>query len=193
MEKTAIETFCPASVQEWRRWLKKNHRSKPAVWLMLYKKDSDKPVIRWSDAVDEALCFGWVDSKRKPLDEEKFLQFFSLRKPRGTWSKINKEKVKQLIGEGRMTEAGMASVELAKKNGSWSILDAVEKLTIPKDLAAAFKKEPGSKSYFKRLSKSVRKMMLQWLVLARRPETRQKRIDEIARLAAKHQKPKQFQ
>jgi uncharacterized protein YdeI (YjbR/CyaY-like superfamily) len=186
------ETFCPKSQKDWRQWLKKNHRLKESVWLILYKKGSEKPTINWSEAVNEALCFGWVDSKRKPFDEEKFLQFFSKRKPKGTWSKINKEKVQQLTASGMMTKAGFDSIETSKQNGSWTILDDVEAFKIPKDLAKAFKSQPGSKDYFLSLSKSVRKMRLQWLVLAKRPETRQKRIDEIAELAAKGMRPKQF-
>ena len=192
MQKKDVETFCPASQQEWRQWLKKNHKSKPSIWLILYKKESNKPIIGWSGAVDEALCFGWVDSKRKPFDEEKFLQFFSRRKSKGTWSKVNKEKVRQLIEEGRMTKAGFDSIETAKQNGSWIILDDVEELKIPKDLTKEFKTQPGSKDYFLSLSKSAKKSILQWLVLAKRPETRQKRIDEIAELAAQKLKPKQF-
>jgi uncharacterized protein YdeI (YjbR/CyaY-like superfamily) len=192
MIKESIETFCPTSQQDWRRWLKKNHRSKPFIWLILYKKQSSKPVIQWSAAVNEALCFGWVDGKRKTVDDEKFMQFFCKRKPKGTWSKINKEKIRHLIAEGLMTKAGLESIELAKQNGSWTILDDVEELKIPTDLSKEFKSHPGSKDFFSGLSKSVKKMMLQWIVLAKRPETRQKRILEIAELAAKKMKPKQF-
>jgi uncharacterized protein YdeI (YjbR/CyaY-like superfamily) len=192
MPNEEIESFCPSSQQEWRRWLKQNHSSKQSVWLILYKKESRKPTIRWSDAVDEALCFGWVDSKRKPLDEEKFIQFFSRRKSNGTWSKVNKGKIERLIAEGLMTKAGLMCIDAARQNGSWTILDDVEELKIPKDLTKEFKTQPGSKDYFKSLSKSVRKMILQWLVLAKRPETRQKRITEIAALAAERLKPKQF-
>jgi uncharacterized protein YdeI (YjbR/CyaY-like superfamily) len=142
--------------------------------------------------VEEALCFGWIDSTRRPLDKERFLQFFSKRKPKGTWSKVNKEKVKQLIADGLMTKAGLESIETAKQNGAWTILDTVEELTIPKDLEKEFKAHPGSKKYFMSLSKSVKKMMLHWLVMAKRPETRQKRITEIAEQAGKGMKPKQF-
>jgi len=192
MQKPEKETFCPTSQQDWRKWLKKNHKSKQSVWLILYKKESKKPVIRWSEAVDEALCFGWVDSKRRPVDEEKFTQFFSRRKPTGTWSRINKEKIRYLIAKRLMAKAGLMSVETAKKNGSWTILDGVEELVIPPDLAKEFKTQTGSKEYFLSLSKSIRKMILQWVVFAKRPETRQKRIKEIAELAALKLKPKQF-
>lgn len=192
MKEETIETICPTSVQKWRQWLQKNHNKKQSVWLIYYKKESSKPTFSWSDAVDEALCFGWIDSVRKPIDEEKFIQFFSKRKAKSTWSKINKEKVQRLIDEGRMTKAGLESIKTAKQNGSWSMLDSVEALTIPPDLKKEFKAKGGSKEYFESLSRSARKAILQWLVLARRPETRQKRISEIAELAAQGLKPKQF-
>ncbi|HEY5824479.1 MAG TPA: YdeI/OmpD-associated family protein [Cyclobacteriaceae bacterium] len=192
MQKKEIETFRPTSQQAWRQWLKQNHRSQESVWLILYKKEANKPTINWSDAVDEALCFGWVDSKRKPFDEEKFLQFFSKRKPNGTWSKVNKEKIERLIAAEQMTKAGLKVIEAAKQNGSWTILDEVEKLIIPKDLTKEFKAWPGSKDFFLSLSKSVRKAILQWLVLAKQQETRQRRMSEIAELASQELRPKQF-
>ena len=192
MQKKEIETFCPASRQEWRLWLKENHSSKQSVWLVYYKKKSNVPSITYSDAVDEALCFGWIDSVKKTLDDEKFMQFFCKRKPNSVWSKVNKGKVQRLIDEGLMNKAGFESIETAKQNGSWAILDDVEELKIPKDLEKAFKAKQGSKDFFLSLSKSVRKSILQWLVLAKRPETRQKRIDEITELAAQKLKPEQF-
>lgn len=192
MQKKETETFYPASREAWRKWLKKNHASKQSIWLVQYKQKSSKPTITWSEAVEEALCFGWIDSTRKTIDEEKFIQFFGRRKPNSTWSKINKEKIKRLIDEGFMTKAGHASIETAKQNGSWSILDEVEELKIPKDLAKEFKTQPGSREFFLSLSRSVKKSMLQWITLAKRPETRQKRIAEIAAYAGKKLKPKQF-
>jgi uncharacterized protein YdeI (YjbR/CyaY-like superfamily) len=185
MPKKDIETFYPANRLEWRRWLKTNHAKKQSVNLIMYKKESNKPTINWSEAVDEALCFGWVDSTRRPLDAEKFMQLFSRRKPAGTWSKINKEKIKQLIDKGLMTPAGLDCIEKAKQNGSWTILDEVEELIIPKDLEKAFRQQPGSKKHFLSLSKSVRKSLLHQLVLAKRPETREKRIGMIVGLGGK--------
>ncbi|WP_018344087.1 YdeI/OmpD-associated family protein [Cytophaga aurantiaca] len=190
MSAEEIKTFYPKSRKAWRQWLSKYHRSEQSVWLLLYKKESGKPSISWSDAVEEALCFGWIDSKRKSLDAESFIQFFCQRKPKGTWSKVNKEKVLQLIEDGLMTERGLESIEKAKQNGSWVILDEVEELTIPIDLGKAFKAHKGSKDYFLSLSKSVRKMILYWVVSAKREETRQKRITEIVERAAQGLKPK---
>lgn len=192
MQKNEIETFCPAGRQAWRKWLTENHDSKQAVWLVYRKKQSNLPTVTWSEAVEEALCFGWIDSLKKRLDEETFLQFFCKRKPGSTWSKINKGKVKQLIEQELITEAGHKAIEIAKANGSWTVLDEVEELIIPKDLEQEFDNRPGAKDFFTGLSKSVRKAMLQWLVLARQSETRQKRITEIASLAEKKMKPKQF-
>lgn len=100
------------------------------------------PTISWSEGVDEALCFGWIDGKRKPIDHEKFMQYFCKRKPAGTWSRINKKKIEQLIADGLMTTAGYKAIEAAKRNGSWTTLDDVEELKIPADLNKAFPKTP---------------------------------------------------
>ncbi len=174
-----VETFYPESQAAWRQWLQENHVSKQSIWLIYYKKKANIPSLSWSNAVDEALCFGWIDSTAKPIDDQKYMQFFSKRKPNSVWSKVNKEKVSNLIIKGLMTEAGSKSIERAKQNGTWTILDEVEELIIPKDLDEAFDIHTGTKNYFLSLSKSVRKMMLYRLVLAKRPETRQKRIEKI--------------
>ncbi|MBC7451582.1 MAG: hypothetical protein H7259_08860, partial [Cytophagales bacterium] len=131
MQEKEIETFCPTSQTDWRKWLQKNHRSKQSVWLICYKKNSDKPTIGWSEIVDEALCFGWVDGKRKSIDHETFIQFLCKRKASSTWSKVNKAKIIRLIESGLMTQAGLECIEKAKQNGSWTLLDDVEELTIP--------------------------------------------------------------
>jgi len=192
MAEKTTETFCPASRKDWREWLLKNHDTKQSVWLVCYKAKANKPTLSWSDAVEEALCFGWIDSIRKTIDEESFTQFFSRRKPNSGWSKINKAKVEQLTAAGLMAPAGIACIDRAKANGSWAILDEVEELTIPADLTAAFETKAGAETFFTGLSKSVRKAMLQWIALAKRPETRQKRIAELVELAGQSKKPKQF-
>lgn len=184
--------FYPSNRQQWRAWLEKNHEKEQSVWLIYYKMKSGMPTISWSEAVDEALCFGWIDSKALPVDDEKYKHFFCKRKASSTWSKVNKEKVKQFIEDGRMTPAGLKSIEIAKQNGSWTILDEVEELIIPADLEKAFKAHKGSKIFFLGLSKSVKKMILQWLVLAKRAETRQKRVSEVAEAAGQQFKPKPF-
>lgn len=192
MNKEEVEIFYPTTQSEWREWLQKNHRSKQSVWVVFYNKTSKNPTISWGDAVSEALCFGWIDSKKIAIDKEKSHQFFSKRKAKGTWSKINKEKILQLIESGMMTPAGLEVIETAKQNGSWTILDEVEELTIPSDLEAALNTNANAMDFFLGLSKSIKKMLLQWIVLAKRQETRQKRINEIVTNAANKQKPKNF-
>ena len=186
------ETYHPTSLTDWQEWLEKNHHSKQSVWLVFYNQKSKKETIGWSDAVDVALCFGWIDSKKQTIDEHSYRQFYSKRKPNSTWSKINKQKVQQLITNGQMMPAGYECVYRAKQNGSWTILDEVEELIIPKDLDTALKNDPGSKDYFLSLSKSTRKAILQWVVLAKRLETRQKRIHHISEHASQGKTPKQF-
>ena len=192
MSNAEIETFYPENKQQWREWLQANHATKTSVWLIFCKKDSGMPTLSWSDSVDEALCFGWIDSVKKKLDEQRSIQFFSPRKPSSTWSKINKDKVQRLIDANLMSQAGLHCIDIAKQNGTWTILDEVEALIIPIDLEAAFSTKPGAKDYFISLSKTIKKMMLQWIVLAKQAETRQKRINEIAEMASIGKKPKQF-
>lgn len=192
MKKKDLETLCPANRQEWRQWLEAHHGSKQSVLLIYYKKKTNLPTVLYSEAVDEALCFGWIDSTRTSLGDDQFMQLFCRRKPKSVWSKINKGKVQRLTEEGLMAAAGHACIENARQNGSWAILDEVEELKVPKDLAKAFRSWPGSKKYFMSLSRSVKKAILQWLVLARRAETRQRRITEIAELAGQKMRPKQF-
>ncbi|MCS4301189.1 YdeI family protein [Chryseobacterium sp. BIGb0232] len=178
--------------EDWRQWLAEFHQSRPSVWVICNTRKSGLPVVGWSELVEEALCFGWIDSTRKTIDEGSFKQLFSKRKKNSTWSRINKEKVQKLIDDQLMTEAGYESIRIAKENNSWTILDTVEDLMVPEDLSKAFKNYTGSEEYFQSLSKSMKKMMLQWIVLAKRPETRKKRIDEIVENAAQGKKPKHF-
>jgi len=192
MPKKEIETYCPKSRTDWRKWLEKNHQSKQSVWLVYFKSLTKVASVSWSEAVDEALCFGWIDSTKKTIDKERYIQYFSRRKPNSTWSKINKEKVAKLIQNNLMTKAGFDSIETAKQNGSWIILDDVEKLIIPNDLKKELESNPNSKEYFLNLSKSKRKEILAWIVLAKRTETRENRIKKVVECANKNLKPKQF-
>ncbi|UBM59432.1 YdeI/OmpD-associated family protein [Marinilongibacter aquaticus] len=192
MPKEDIETYSPKSRTDWRNWLDANHQSKQSVWLIFFKTTSPLFTIGWSEAVDEALCFGWIDSTKRTIDKESYMQYFSKRKPNSIWSKINKDKVDDLISKEQMREAGYKSIEIAKKNGSWFILDEVEALIVPQDLKRAFDKRAGSFEYYQSLSSSAKKILLSWLVLAKRTETRQNRIVEIADNASKKQLPKSF-
>lgn len=184
-----IETFYPQSRAAWRQWLEENHESKQFIWLVYYTKKSKIPSLSWREAVDEALCFGWIDSTRKKVDDSSSIQYFSKRKPKSIWSKINKEIVQTLIDNNQMTKAGFESIAIAKENGSWIILDEVEELIIPKELEIVFTKHSGSKDYFLSLSKSTRKIILSWIALAKRQETKEKRINQIVESMEKKQLP----
>ena len=126
-----LQTFHAANRQEWREWLERNYQSAIGVWLVYYKVKSGKPSIRYSEAVKEALCFGWIDSKVKSLNEDSYMQIFTPRKPKSVWSKLNKEYIQELIEQGLMTEAGLAKIAAAKQDGSWNTLDAIEALMLP--------------------------------------------------------------
>ena len=187
-----VEVFCPRDRYEWRKWLALNHKRKKAVWVIFYKKKSPDYNLSWSESVDEAICFGWIDSVKKSIDKDRYKQYFSKRKAKSVWSIINKEKVRTLIEQGLMEEEGYKSIELAKENGSWTILNEVDLLIIPEDLKKEFIKHKKSNEYFDSLKTSEKKALLFWIVSAKRTDTRQNRISEIAENAGKRRKPKQF-
>lgn len=177
------ELYSPANQAEWREWLINNHLSTPSVWLVFYKKESEKHNFSWSAAVDEALCFGWVDGRRKPVDNERFIQFFCQRKANSTWSKINKEKVADLIKRLQMMPAGLNCIDIAKQNGSWNVLDDVEALILSHDLQLALEQEKGTLEFYSNLSNTAKKSILQWVKLCKTDLTRKKRIIEIVNSA----------
>ena len=192
MAKPPDNSVHPKSRQEWRLWLEKNHGRAEGIWLISYKKATGKPRFEYAGAVEEALCFGWVDSKPSKLDEERSMLWFAPRK-RGTgWSKPNKERVEKLIKTGQMHPAGLAKVEAAKQDGSWTALDAVEALEIPADLERALAVNPVAREYFEAFPRSVKRGILEWIVNAKRPVTRAKRIDETVTQAAKNIRANQW-
>jgi len=174
--------MCPQNRQQWREWLHAHHDQHPAVWLVYYKKTSTTPTLTWSEAVDEALCFGWIDSQAKPLDTERYQQFFSRRKLSSGWSKVNKEKVQRLLAAGLILPAGLASIKIAQKNGSWALLDEVEELRLPADLELAFAQRPASYAHFLSLSRTAKRNLLLRLVLVKQSATRQRHITAILEL-----------
>ena len=187
-----MNSYCPKDKADWRNWLKENHIKEDSVWLIYNKKNSPNPNLNWSEAVDEALCFGWIDSTARPIDEIQYKQYFCKRKPKSNWSKVNKDKVEVLMEQGLMEEAGLKSIAIAKENGSWTFLDQVEALIVPEDLIEELKNHEGAREYFDSLSKSIKKNLLYWVISAKREATRQKRIIEIAENAGQEMKPKQF-
>lgn len=182
----------PKSRSEWRKWLEENHTRTEGVWLISYKKATGKPRFDYDEAVEEALCFGWIDSKPGKIDEERSMLWFTPRKPRTGWSKLNKERVEKLIEAGLMAPAGLAKIEAAKKDGSWNALDAAEALEIPSDLAKAFSKNKTAEGYFEEFPRSVKKAILEWITRAKRPETRAKRIEETVTKAGQNIRANQW-
>lgn len=181
-----LEHFYAKDRRAWRRWLTNHHLRAQSVWLVYYKKDSGTPSITYPEAVEEALCFGWVDSRPNKLDATRYKQLFSPRKPKSPWSAINKKRVALLIENERMTSAGLSKVNAAKKDGSWSYYDGVDALAVPKDLRAALASSSAAKRHFAEFPSSSRKIILWWIMSAKRPETRAKRIAETVRLARKN-------
>ena len=167
--------------EKWRTWLLENHDKSDGVQLIFYKVSSKKESMRWEEAVQEALCFGWIDSTVRKLDEERRTQYFCPRKPKSVWSALNKKYVKALIAGNLMHTSGLTIIEIAKKNGSWSQLDDVENLVIPKGLQLAFDQNPKAFNNYNSFSPSYQKSYLYWLNQAKREETKQKRIEEIIR------------
>lgn len=193
MEKDGVKTFYAKDQRAWRAWLKKNHSKEKSVWLIFYKKRSSTPSVHYPEAVDEALCFGWIDSKPNKRDEESYYQFFAKRNPKSNWSKINKGKVAKLIELGKMERAGLEMVELAKKTGTWDALNEVEEILIPDDLQKALVKNKLAAANFEAFPRSTKKGILDWIINAKRPETRQKRISETVNLAEKNIRANQYQ
>lgn len=191
--KTKIDSFWPTSRQHWRDWLAEHHDKRQSVWLIYAKKKSGLLGISYQEAVEEALCFGWIDSRAKPIDDTTYRQFFSPRKSASGWSKVNKERIERLIDAGLMMSAGIASIERAKQNGSWRMLDDIEAGIVPVDLAEALQKRPDAHRYFYDLCRSDKRAILQWLVQAKRTETRQNRLTEVVYMAAQRQKPTSLQ
>lgn len=141
-----LNSIHPKSRAEWRKWLEENHTRTEGVWLVMYKKGTGKPRVDYAEAVEEALCFGWIDSKGNKLDDERSMLWMAPRKPKTGWSKLNKERIERLIKAKLMTSAGLAKINAAKKDGTWNALDAIEALEIPSDLAKAFSQRVSEKS-----------------------------------------------
>jgi len=182
----------PQTRAEWRMWLSDHHLQQEGVWFITFKKASGKPHIEYAEAVEEALCFGWVDSKPNKLDEERTMLWFSPRKAGSGWSKLNKSRGESLIASGLMTSAGLSKIEAAKQDGSWNALDQIEALEIPPDLEKALAANETAQAYFNGFPRSVKRGILEWIISAKRPETRARRIEETVSLAEKNVRANQW-
>jgi len=172
----------------WRAWLEANHATATGAWLVTRRARSGRVGLDYEAAVEEALCFGWVDSTTGRVDDDRGKQYFAPRKGRSVWAATNKARVERLIAGGRMAPAGLAAIERAKANGSWEILDSVERLEVPGDLAAALEAHPPAASNFAAFPPSARKMLLGWIAVAIRPETRAARIRQVAEAATRNER-----
>lgn len=188
MTQLELKTFYPKDRQSWRKWLEKNHSKSPGVWLIYYKKNSGKATVTYSESVEEALCFGWIDSTMRPRDEISFIQRFSPRKPKSVWSALNKKRIEKLSAEGLMTAAGLEKIDIAKKNGSWTSIDHVENFEIPADLEKAFSKNKKAFQNFQGFAKFRRKQLLYRLGSAKLLETRKRRIIQIIKVCKENQR-----
>ena len=176
------------NASEWRKWLHDNHDSSAGVYLIFYKVNSPFESMRWEDAVQVAICYGWIDSTVKNIDEHSRRQLFTPRKSKSVWSKINKTYIEKLIADNLMHQSGLSKIETAKQNGSWTSLDAVEDLIIPEDLALAFEQNQIAFKNYLNFSPSYRKSYLYWLNQAKREETRNSRITAIINLCQQNKK-----
>jgi uncharacterized protein YdeI (YjbR/CyaY-like superfamily) len=172
----------------WRAWLEVNHATAAGVWLVTWRPRSGKGSLDYEAAVEEALCFGWIDSTGHRLDADRGEQYFAPRKIRSPWAATNKARVERLIRDGHMAPAGLAAIAQAKANGSWEVLDSVERLEVPDDLAAALEAHPPAAANFAAFPPSARKMQLAWVAFAQRPVTRATRITAIAEAAARNER-----
>ncbi len=191
--KEGIKTTSAKSASVWRKWLEKNHIKEKSVFLIIYRKKCDVPSVYYSEAVDEALCFGWIDSVPKKRDAISYYLLFSKRNPKSNWSRVNKIKVERLLKEDKITEAGQKMIDLAKTTGTWTALDHVYDLKVPEDLQERLAKNKKALKHFEAFSPSSKRGILEWIHSAKRPETRQKRLKEIVRLAAQNIKANQYQ
>ena len=175
---------------EFRKWLEKNHEKETEIWLIFYKVKSGKLSVKYHEAVEEALCFGWIDSVVRRIDDEKHMQRYSPRKPRSVWAESNKKRVADLIKRGKMRESGIKMVEIAKKNGMWDKINEVDLNTeVPAELETAFKTNSKAKALFGKLSPSRRKQFIWWIRSAKRNETIEKRVKETLRLLEENKSP----
>lgn len=180
------EEFHPENRSEWRAWLRGNHSKSPGIWLVYFKKESGKQRVSYDEAVREALCFGWIDSHPRKLDGRRAKLLFTPRKPKSGWSKLNKQRIEELVRERKMTRAGLDRIEAARLDGSWTKLDAIESLQMPSELERALRLKPAAGKNFAAFPPSARKGIYWYIESAKRPETRANRVEKVIRMAAKN-------
>lgn len=180
--------FTPKSRRAWRTWLEANHDAKPEVWLVFYKRHTGKPTLSYNDAVEEAVCFGWIDGVKRRIDDERYMHRFSPRKPDSAWSATNRRRATRMEKAGLMTQAGRKAVKTAKRHGTWQAAAPDVDVTVPAELAARLAEHGQAAAFFESLAPSYRQQFTGWINMAKRKETRQRRIDESVALLARGEK-----
>jgi uncharacterized protein YdeI (YjbR/CyaY-like superfamily) len=175
---------------EWRDWLKQNHDTETkGIWLMFLKKGANQQTLKYEDAVEEALCFGWIDSIIKNIDQQKYVRKFTPRNEKSDWSELNKKRVEKVIRERRMTKYGLAKIEIAKKSGFWEKTDRPQiNLTMPQELKDALAKNKKAKIFFDKLALTYQKHFIAWIQTAKLKATRDRRVKESISLLEKNKK-----
>ncbi|MQA11910.1 MAG: hypothetical protein GEU98_25885 [Pseudonocardiaceae bacterium] len=181
--------LCAESTEQWRQWLHDHAATEKAVWLVLFGKSSGTPSVDMAEAVEHALCFGWIDSKSIKRDEHSRYQRFTPRNPKSYWSGVNRERVATLTEQGLMTPAGQRLIDLAKTTGTWDALADAERSLVPDDLRAALDREPEARVNFENYPLSVRRGLLSWVHTAKRDDTRKRRIARVVELARLNLRP----
>jgi len=177
--KFGFPIFHPDDAAAWRAWLERHHRTARGVWVASWKRSSGRPAVPYEQLVEEALCYGWIDSTANTLDDERSLQLMTPRKPKSSWTRLNRERVAALEADGRMTDAGREAVAIATANGWWLLYDSVEDLIEPPDLAEVLDASPSARTAWDAFPPSARKQMLWWVITAAKPEARATRIAKI--------------
>lgn len=183
------ETFFASDRAAWRAWLRERHAEAPEIWLLLHKKHVSEPCVSYDEAVEEALCWGWIDGLTKRRDERSYTVRFTPRKPGSVWSESNVARVERMIAEGRMTPAGMALVDEAKRRGAWEQATSGRLDATPPELEAALAAEPAAQGRWRALAPSHRRMYAYWILEAKRPETRERRVAETVRRVSSGLRP----
>lgn len=192
MHPSGFPTYQASSAADWRAYLAQHYDQLANTWLIIYKKDSGVPSLSYEAARDEALCYGWIDSKPNKRDADSYYLFFAKRNPKSNWSRVNKLRIAALEKAGKLATPGLTMVEEAKRSGTWDALNEVEDLVIPHDLALEFKKYEQAKAYWDKFPPSTRRGVLEWIFNAKRPPTRAKRIAETAEMASRNERANQF-
>jgi len=181
--------YTPKNREQWRNWLEEHHATETEVWLVFLKKHTARPSVSYNDAVEEALCFGWIDGVKRSIDEDRYMHRFTPRRADSNWSRSNKQRVQRLLKAGLIAPAGMKCIDLAKKNGRWAKpVTAGKKFSMPPELRAALTLHKKAQAFFNSLAPSYQQQYVAWIATAKRPETRKRRLDEAIRLLTRGEK-----